>query len=568
MDVTVSAAQGLPEKAYVSIRVGEVRKQVLYKQGAVPLDLDGDAGDGGERFHFDVSQEPRHITVDVFERVATTLVSMSSLTSSDEHSGIAGRRVELQGRNGKKMSFHMDAKVLLEAAGKNVEEAKTRVSRAEAAVEAKNYLDQHGVHALLQKMVRELLAVQPEDAVQFMQKYLQEHDRDFKSTLADGRDVQASLSQPDLSERHSIAAQVMRETPSIYAELKDKKSPGEVPFLTCVKACFENVGHPMIQIVGAVAGDESCYDAFSALFDPVIRIRHPGYSSHVNHRTDVDVSAISSDCIDPSGLRVIGVSIRVSRNLSRLRFMPDCSYEERRRAEQILVQAFSSLTENFKGEYFPICGSLSFAQKPSGMSEDEEDAFREENLLFEEPDSAVLISSGYDRDWPDARGIFVNADHSLSAWINEADHIRLMATQSGCDMKTAFEKLYRCLAAVEDSLKTAGFVFARHERLGFLGSCPSMLGTCLAASATIRIPLLSAQPKFRALCRRLNLQAHLGVGPGMTVGDGVWEVTNSERIGTTEVQQVNAVIAACRALLDLEERLHEGEDVTAHIEAS
>ena len=47
------------------------------------------------------------------------------------------------------------------------------------------------------------------------------------------------------------------------------------------------------------------------------------------------------------------------------------------------------------------------------------------NLLFREPDSPAVLSSGTGRHWPDGRGVFVCAT-GVSAWINEEDHFRLM----------------------------------------------------------------------------------------------------------------------------------------------
>eukprot|EP00434_Breviolum_minutum_P029985 symbB.v1.2.026516.t1/scaffold2655.1/size73830/2 len=78
-----------------------------------------------------------------------------------------------------------------------------------------------------------------------------------------------------------------------------------------------------------------------------------------------------------------------------------------------------------------------------------------------------------------------------------------------------------------------------------------MLGSCMIASAAIQIPLLSMKPEFRTLCQQLKLQAQLCACEDLGL-QGVWEVQNSIRLGSTEVQQVNAVVQACCALLELE----------------
>lgn len=48
--------------------------------------------------------------------------------------------------------------------------------------------------------------------------------------------------------------------------------------------------------------------------------------------------------------------------------------------------------------------------------------------------------------------------------------------------------------------------FAHHDKLGYLTFCPTNLGTTLRASVHIKIPKLSAQPDFKDICEKLNLQ--------------------------------------------------------------
>ncbi|CAE7225146.1 unnamed protein product [Symbiodinium natans] len=363
---------------------------------------------------------------------------------------------------------------------------------------------------------------------------------------------------PDISGRHSLAAEVLRRDPSIYEKLKDRCTPMGVSFATCIKTCFDNIGHRMIKSVGAVAGDEHSYDTFSLLFDDIIRMRHPNWSGY-RHRTDTDAWKILD--MPEAGDRTVFARIRVSRNLRGSRMLPACNVDERRAVEQILAHSLSALTGTLQGEYLPLSGSQSYAAKPGGMSEDEEMDLHAEGLLFEEPDSSVLVSSGYARDWPDARGVFVDDQRSFAAFVNELDHLRVTATDmsSRPSLKNMCERVFSVLAALEADLDSQGLAFARDDRLGFLGPDPSLLGTCLIASVAIRLPLLSKQPEFRNLCQQLKLQASLCANTEMGLHQGVWEVQNSLRLGSSEVEQVNAVIEACRALLDLEARLEMGE---------
>jgi creatine kinase len=364
---------------------------------------------------------------------------------------------------------------------------------------------------------------------------------------------------PDVSSRHSLAADVLKADPVIYQQVKDRCTSKGVPFATCIKACFDNFGHPFVKTLGAVAGDADSYAVFKEFFDPLIRLRHPGYSPNSSHVSCSDWAQMCCDPIDPSGQRVLRAQVKAARNLQELRFLPACSLDERRAVESAAVQALLAMTQNFKGDYFPLYGSESYPPKHGGMTEADEARLREAGLACDEPDSSVLISSGLAQDWPDARGIFVDECSKLSVVINELDHLSFSYTEQDgqANLQLAFENLCKVLRMFEESLATAGWHFAKDEKLGFLGTCPSMLGTCLTASVTIRIPLLSGQPRFRELCKRLDLEASLGAG----FQEGVWEVQNSTRLGSSDVDQVNSVIKACRELLNLEALLEAGKDV-------
>lgn len=365
---------------------------------------------------------------------------------------------------------------------------------------------------------------------------------------------------PEVNERHSLAAEVFRQDPSIYTRLKDLRTPLDVSFASCVKTCFDHWGYRMIKSVGAVAGDEASYDTFAELFDGIVRLRHPG--SDGGHRSDVDFSKMLEIPADIAGGRVAFARCRVSRNLRGQRFLPGVrSADERRAVESQVVQILSSMEGILQGEYLPLHGSDSYPARPGGMSDTEEARLHEAGLLFEEPDAPVLVSSGYAMDWPDARGVFVDHDQNIALYINELDHVRVNAVDksSASRPKAMFERVFRVLNAMEANLDSLGSGFAQNPRLGYLGSDPALLGSCMIASVAIQIPLLSMKPEFRTLCQQLKLQAQVFPCQEFGVQPGVWEVQNSIRLGSTEVEQVNAVIEACCALLDLEVRLERGQ---------
>merc|ERR1712078_672244 len=104
---------------------------------------------------------------------------------------------------------------------------------------------------------------------------------------------------PDLSQNHSIMADVLKQKPEIYTQLKTKKTKKGVTLAACIKTGMDNKGHPMIKTVGLVAGDEESYETFKELFDPVIDKAHHGFPAHARHRTDLNHQKLSTTRIDP-----------------------------------------------------------------------------------------------------------------------------------------------------------------------------------------------------------------------------------------------------------------------------
>jgi len=353
---------------------------------------------------------------------------------------------------------------------------------------------------------------------------------------------------------------VLRTDPSIYARLRNAQTQRAVTFWKCVKAAFHSRGHPMINTVGAFAGDEHCYETFRDFYDQVLALRHPGFDPKSMEARPVDFNSsdVSTLPIEVGSGHVLGAKVRIVRNLADYRFPSACSFEERREVERHVVDA---LTEEVPGVYRPLCGSTSCSTLncPGVMTSEEEDGLVEQGLCFEEPDSEFMLAAGFAKEWPDARGVYVGNDRATYAWLNAEDHLRLWSTVPGDGLRDAFIRICRLQDALESSLRASGCGgFSHSKRIGFLTSCPSNVGTGLVATVTLRIPLLSGSANFRTICKNLQLQAHV---VGDQLYDGVWELVNAARFGVSEVEQVNLVLDGCRHLVELEAKLERGEQL-------
>ncbi|KAI1900430.1 hypothetical protein AGOR_G00049860 [Albula goreensis] len=358
----------------------------------------------------------------------------------------------------------------------------------------------------------------------------------------------ASADFPDLRKHNNCMASAL--TPAIYARLRDKMTPNNWSLDQCIQTGVDNPGHPFIKTVGMVAGDEESYEVFAELFDPVIKDRHNGYDPRaMKHPTDLDSSKITSGMFDER--YVLSSRVRTGRSIRGLSLPPACSRSERREVERVVVQALAGLKGDLAGRYYSL----------GEMTDREQQRLIDEHFLFDKPVSPLLTAAGMARDWPDARGIWHNNEKNFLIWINEEDHTRVISMEKGGNMKRVFERFCRGLQEVEKLIKERGWEFMWNERLGYILTCPSNLGTGLRAGVHVRLPYLSKDPRFGKILDNLRLQKR-GTGGVDTaaVGD-TFDISNNDRLGKSEVELVQLVIDGVNFLIECEKRLERGQDI-------
>ncbi|XP_059401338.1 creatine kinase U-type, mitochondrial-like isoform X2 [Carassius carassius] len=353
---------------------------------------------------------------------------------------------------------------------------------------------------------------------------------------------------PDLRKHNNCMASAL--TPAIYAKLRDKITPNNWTLDQCIQTGVDNPGHPFIKTVGMVAGDEESYEVFAEIFDPVIKDRHNGYDPKtMKHPTDLDASKIHSGVFDEQ--YVLSSRVRTGRSIRGLSLPPACSRSERREVERVTVQALAGLKGDLSGRYYSL----------TEMTEEEQQRLIDEHFLFDKPVSPLLTASGMARDWPDARGIWHNNEKTFLIWINEEDHTRVISMEKGGNMKRVFERFCSGLKQVEHLIQERGWEFMWNERLGYILTCPSNLGTGLRAGVHVRLPKLSKDSRFGKILENLRLQKR-GTGGVDTaaVGD-TFDISNLDRLGKSEVELVQLVVDGVNYLIECEKRLEKGQDI-------
>ena len=190
--------------------------------------------------------------------------------------------------------------------------------------------------------------------------------------------------------------------------------------------------------------------------------------------------------------------IRVGRSIQGFGLSPGITKQQRIDVEALMKNAFAKMEGDLAGSYYPL----------TGMDEKVRQQLVDDHFLFMSGDPNLKVA-GMERDWPEGRGIFHNADKTFLVWVNEEDQLRIISMQKGGDVKGVFERLARGIKAVGDSVKAeSGKDFLLSPKFGYIHSCPTNLGTGMRASVHVDLPgwTKDSIDGLKARCEGLGLQ--------------------------------------------------------------
>merc|ERR1712038_1608255 len=337
---------------------------------------------------------------------------------------------------------------------------------------------------------------------------------------------------PTIKSTHSLVAKYV--TKPIWDKLSSVKTATSGFTLGQAIACAVGFDD---QHCGIYAGDADSYKVFAEVFDPIIEEYH-GLPPGFKHTSDMDVDKVQGNIVD--GAPVKSTRIRVGRSIDGFGLSPGITREQRLAQETLMKSAFAKLQGDLAGKYFPL----------SGMNEADRQQLVDDHFLFVSGDKN-LIAAGMERDWPEGRGIFHNAEKTFLVWVNEEDQLRIISMQKGGDVKGAFSRLARGIKAVGDSVNAeSGKDFMLSPRLGYLHSCPTNLGTGMRASVHIDLPGWTKEGvgALKERCEALALQPRGTRGESGGQTGITYDISNKHRLGYSEVQLVQTMIDGVNTL--------------------
>jgi len=358
---------------------------------------------------------------------------------------------------------------------------------------------------------------------------------------------------PDLSKHNNWMAKIMN--PEMYKRMRARQTKSGFTIDDAIQTGVDNAGHPFIMTVGCVAGDEDTYETFGEFFDEIIEKRHGGYKKTDVHKTDLSDNLVMDAPFDPE--YVFSVRVRTGRSIRGYALPPWCSRAERRKVESISCEALDRFDGDLKGKYYPLYE----------MSDADQDKLIADHFLFDKPVSPLLTCAGMARDWPDARGIWHNDEKNFLVWINEEDHLRVIAMQKDGDMQACWKRWIGGLVKFEQFVKDQGAEIMHNDHLGYILTCPSNLGTGVRAGVHMKLEKLSVHAKFDDLLDRLRLQKRGTGGVDTASEGGMFDISNADRLGFSELELVQMLVDGVNTMITIEKKMQAGENADSDITA-
>ncbi|SHK21264.1 protein arginine kinase [Tepidibacter formicigenes] len=147
-------------------------------------------------------------------------------------------------------------------------------------------------------------------------------------------------------------------------------------------------------------------------------------------------------------------------------------------------------------------------------------------------------------------GVLIKNDETVSIMINEEDHLRIQTLFSGFKLDEAWDIADKIDDILEENLN-----YTFDEKLGYLTSCPTNVGTGLRASIMIHLPALVELGYINGVLNAVN-QIGLAVrgiyGEGSGYFGNIYQISNQLTLGRDEKEIIGNIIGISKQIIEKE----------------
>lgn len=233
---------------------------------------------------------------------------------------------------------------------------------------------------------------------------------------------------------------------------------------------------------------------------------------------------------------VISSRIRIARNILGLPFPMLATNQQS-------LDSLSMLSKVQETDGFRSLGHFQMIQL-SELSDLEKQVLVEKHLVS--PSLANESRNG---------GVLLKDDESVSIMINEEDHLRIQCLYPGMQIVKAWEEANQI-----DDLFEQHVEYAFDEKLGYLTSCPTNVGTGIRASVMMHLPALVLTQQINRILQAVT-QVGLAVrgiyGEGSEALGNLFQISNQITLGQTEKEIIDNLYGVVMQIIEHERNARE-----------
>ncbi|MEG0873330.1 MAG: ATP--guanido phosphotransferase [Clostridia bacterium] len=151
--------------------------------------------------------------------------------------------------------------------------------------------------------------------------------------------------------------------------------------------------------------------------------------------------------------------------------------------------------------------------------------------------------------------LVLSEDNSLVMMINEEDHLRIQAFESGFNLDLAYSKLCDFTDKLEQNIK-----FSENEKYGYLTASPNNIGSGMRVSVMLHLPALK---KIGILSKIFEQATSIGISVRGIYGENtssigsMYQISNRKTLGVSDEDILSSVKLVVTTLIEQERKARQ-----------
>ncbi len=153
------------------------------------------------------------------------------------------------------------------------------------------------------------------------------------------------------------------------------------------------------------------------------------------------------------------------------------------------------------------------------------------------------------------KGLLVNPDENVAIMVNEEDHLRIQAMESGFDLDATWQAI-----DVIDTRLSELLPYAFKRDWGYLTACPTNTGTGLRGSVMLHLPALVMTRQINRVLEaiaKLSFTTRGLYGEGTQASGNFFQISNQVSLGQREDEILGNIKGVIKQIIDQEQRARE-----------